>query len=181
MLPLLLGAAGVGVAPVTPAFAAETTSSALRACAAEADDARRLACFDRVVAGLDATTDIRPRESKAPPGEPSAAVPGEPSVVPAGEPSAAPVASPAEQFGLPKAREEGPRLDAIEAKVVRVSRAANGIRTVTLDNGQVWTELESHSGARFEAGDSVTIKAGAFRSFDLVAPNKRSSKVRRAR
>jgi hypothetical protein len=177
ILSILLGAAGVGVAPVTPAFAAETTSSALRACAAEAEDARRLACFDRVVAGLDATTDIRPRESKAPPGEPSAAAPAEPSAVPAGEPSA----SPAEQFGLPKAREEGPRLDAIEAKVVRVSRAANGIRTVTLDNGQVWTELESHSGARFEAGDSVTIKAGAFRSFDLVAPNKRSSKVRRTR
>ena len=102
-------------------------------------------------------------------------------MAPAGAPAAAPAAAPVEQFGLRKPRDKGPRIDSIEAKVVRVSRAASGVRTVTLDNGQVWTEIEPHSGARLEAGDAVTIKSGVFGSFDLVAPNNRSSKVRRAR
>jgi hypothetical protein len=62
-----------------------------------------------------------------------------------------------------------------------VSAKPHGELVVTLENGQVWAEIQTSSGARVKAGDRVTIKPGALGSFLLVAPNGRSTKVTRVR
>jgi len=55
----------------------------------------------------------------------------------------------------------------------------NGEVVVTLDNGQVWTELSASSALRVKTGDTVRIEAGTLRSFILVTPNGHSGKVKR--
>ena len=159
---------GMAVALVTagPARAAVPDATAgFLACAAEKDDARRLACFDAAV----------DRAQAAPPNQPPAV-------------AAAPL-SKEEKFGLrgelkqekvqkvPELQE----LEQLQAEITKVSSKPHGELVVTLENGQVWTEIQTNSGARVKAGDQVTIKAGVLGSFLLVAPNGRSTKVTRVR
>lgn len=145
--------------------AAPATTADFLACAAEKDDARRLACFD---AAVDRTR-TAPANSA-------------PAVV------AAPL-SQEEKFGLrgelkqEKAQKvpELQELEQLQAQVTKVSTKPHGELVVTLENGQVWTEIQTNSGARVKAGDRVAIKAGALGSFLLVAPNGRSTRVTRVR
>jgi biotin carboxyl carrier protein len=167
---------GAGLAP---ALAAEGTADSLLACANETDDARRLRCFDAVVAGLRrappapaATAAVRP--SAPPPVAPQPA---------ASPPVAPPTASPEEKFGArgdlnPERRHA---LSAIDGTVTEVGRRAHGELVVTLDNGQVWTERTANSKIKVKVGDAVKVEAGALGSYDLIAPNGRSSKVTRVR
>ena len=94
-----------------------------------------------------------------------------------------------EKFGLrgdlkqEKAKQapELAELQELHAKVTKVATKPHGELVLTLDNGQVWSEIQTNSGIRVKAGDPVVIKAGALKSFNLVAPNGRSSKVTRVR
>jgi FKBP-type peptidyl-prolyl cis-trans isomerase len=72
-------------------------------------------------------------------------------------------------------------LEQLQAQVTKVSTKPHGELVVTLENGQVWTEIQTNSGARVKAGDRVTIKPGALGSFLLAAPNGRSTRVTRVR
>jgi len=135
------------------------------ACAAEKDDARRLACFDAAIAQSGKLSGDSP-----------------PAV------AAVPL-SQEEKFGLrgelkqEKAQKapELQELEQLQAQVTKVSTKPYGELVVTLENNQVWAEIQTNSGARVKAGDRVTIKAGALGSFLLVAPNGRSTKVTRVR
>ena len=157
----------LALATAGPAVAAATKDDFL-ACAREKDDARRLACFDAAVARA------------APPG---ASPPGSsaPAVV------AVPL-SKEEKFGLrgdlkEEKAKQAPELVEIaklEAQVTQVTVKPHGELVMTLDNGQVWSEIQTSSGIRVKAGDRVTIKAGALGSYTVVAPNGRSSKVTRS-
>ena len=146
---------------------AASPTAAFMACAAERDDARRLACFDAAVAATKA--------QPAPPAG-SAAV------------AAAPVLSKEEKFGLrgelkeEKAKQapELMELESVTGKVTKLAAKPHGQLIVTLDNGQVWYEIQANTGLRVKVGDQVTIKAGALGSYSMVA-NGRSSKVTRAR
>jgi biotin carboxyl carrier protein len=153
--------------------AAEGTNDALLACAKETDGARRLRCFDDVVAGL----------RRAPPVK-EAAVAATAATPP---PAAAPTASTAplsreEKFGargdLDPARREA--LSEITGKVTEVGSRAHGEIVVTLDNGQVWAEKSTGSKLKVKPGDTVKIESGMLGSFTLIA-NGRSSKVTRVR
>jgi hypothetical protein len=144
---VLLSGAGFSFSPES---AAEGRDEALLNCAKESDDARRLLCFDAVVAGL------RPA------------------------PAATAAAKPEDKFGArgdlnPEEREE---LSEITGKVTEVSARPHGELVVTLDNGQVWVERTANSKLKVKAGDTVKIEAGALGSFVLIA-NGRSSKVAR--
>lgn len=144
----------------------------VRACASESNDARRLDCYDRAVGRTS------PAPTTTPP-TPSAAA-AAPSVP---EPSAT------EKFGYRGtiAREEmerraaqGDSLERLEATVVEVVKQPRGELTLTLDNGQVWTQKTADA-LRIRAGDRVVIKSASFGSFLLVAPNNKSSRVVRQR
>lgn len=162
---LVIAMAATLVAAGTAQAAAPASTAEFLACAPEKDDARRLACFDAAV----------DRAQTAPPNQPPAV-------------AAAPL-SQEEKFGLrgelkqekvqkvPELQE----LEQLQAQVTSVSSKPHGELVVTLENGQVWTEIQPNSGARVKAGERVTIKPGALGSFLLVAPNGRSTKVTRVR
>jgi hypothetical protein len=174
----------------------------LLACAAESDDARRLACFDRAVAQMGEAAEAgTPARAPAPAGAPPAsapasapatapaavqAAPAAAAVVAAPSPAAAssrPQLSPEEEFGLRGSaeREERNELTGLTAKATAISTKLHGELVVTLDNGQVWAEIAPGSKIRVKPGDPVRIEAGTLRSFILIAPNGRSSKVVRVR
>jgi biotin carboxyl carrier protein len=164
---------GIGSA-FSLARAAQSTSDALVACAKETDDARRLRCFDAVVADL----------RRAPP-VPAAAVAAKPSAPQpaAPPPTPAPSVSREEKFGArgDLDRERREELKEISAKVTEVGARPHGEIVVTLDNGQVWAERSASSKIKVKVGDTVRIESGALGSFVLIAPNGRSSKVARVR
>lgn len=179
------------------------------ACTAESDDAQRLACFDRAVAqmGKAAQTGTAAR-APAPAGQPASsgapsassaaasppatastavhAAPAAAAVAAAPSPAAAssrPQLSPEEEFGLrgSATREEHIELTELTAKATAISAKPHGELVITLDNGQVWAEIAPGSKIRVKPGDPVRIEAGTLRSFILIAPNGRSSKVVRIR
>ena len=53
-----------------------------------------------------------------------------------------------------------------------------GQMVVTLDNGEVWSELSASRSFLVEVGDTITMKSGRFsRSYRLVAPGGRGHKM----
>lgn len=120
---------------------------ALLTCRSEADDAKRLQCYDQAMA------------DRAPPSAPAA-----------------------HEFGVrggPLAREQVDKapIKQIRAKLAVLSTKPHGELLLTLDNGQVWEQLQA---AYFplRPGDDITIKSGALGSYILVVSG-RGTKVRR--
>ena len=148
--------------------AAGEAQSPLRACRAETDDARRLACYDREI---DRTGDTP---------APAAAVP----------PATAPVLSPEERFGRrgSMTREEADRkeqesrdLGELTATVVEIWTRSDGLMVMTLDNGQVWAQSRPDPFFRIKNGEKVKIQPAALGSFLLSGPSKRSTRVTRTK
>ncbi len=148
-----------------------TSAESAQQCAGVSDDRARLACYDGIF------------------GKP-AAVPAETGVssTPAAATAAAASSAQAE-FGLSdtakrardpeKAEELIPQ--SITEKVASVGRRPTGELVVTLDNGQVWAQIETTTMARISAGDTVTIRKAALGSYQLVSPNKVTVRVRRVK
>jgi hypothetical protein len=184
-----LGAAVVAAGLLLAAFqvpaAGEDVPAPLLACAAESDDTRRLACFDQALARMRGGGDR--------PGMPTAAPEATPAATPAVAAGAAPAAIPPgaaprvvsqeEGFGLrsDQREEKLDELSEIVATVTDVRAKPHGELIVTLANQQVWAEIAPGSKIKLKPGDTVKIEAGTLRSFVLVAPNGRSSKVSRIR
>ncbi len=157
------------------AGAAEDVASAVRACRAEADDAARLACYDR------AADRIRP-SAKAPapkPAEPAAA---------AAAPAAAAAATPEDSFGRDRViqaeeqkrqQQEARALGSLEATVTNIATRMDGLMTVTLDNGQVWRQNSPDAMFRLKEGDRVKIQPGSMKSYIMSGPTKKSTRVSR--
>lgn len=154
---------------LSPALVSAASPAApFLACADEKDAATRLACFDAAAAHARSL--------------PAAAV-APAAAAPAAAPT--PTLTKEEKFGLrgelkQQKAPELAELEALTAKVTKVSTKPHGELIVTLDNGQVWYEIQAYSGLRVKVGDVVTIKSGALGSYSLVA-NGRSGKVSRAR
>jgi len=165
-------AAGLLVATFQVPAAEKDVPAPLLACAAEQDDTRRLACFDQAVA--------RMRGSDRP-DKPAAAAGATPAATP---PAATPrVVSQEEEFGLrvDQKEEKLGQLSEIVATVTDVRAKPHGELIITLANEQVWAEIAPGSKIKLKPGDTVKIESGVLRSFVLVAPNGRSSKVSRVR
>jgi hypothetical protein len=152
----------IAASSATFTAAQESSTSALLACVDEADDTRRLQCFDRAVAGLRAGTAVGPKSAPAPASESTSA---------------------RDRFGArgDLKQEQSPELKEITALVTAVRARPYGELVITLDNGQEWTQIAPDSRVKVKAGDTVKIEAGALDSFILIAANGRSAKVRRLR
>jgi hypothetical protein len=68
----------------------------------------------------------------------------------------------------------------IESVVVRVDHSL-GARSVTLEDGQVWTQTDARSGGHVRAGDTVQVKRAILGGYHLVTPNGVILRVRRTR
>ena len=173
-------AAGLLLAAIQVPGAEEDVPAPLLACAAEPDDTRRLACFDQALARIRGADH---------PGKPAAVPAATPAVVAGAAPAAIPpaaaprVVSQEEEFGLRvDQKEEKPgQLSEIIAAVTDVRAKPHGELIITLANEQVWAEIAPGSKIKLKPGDTVKIESGVLRSFVLVAPNGRSSKVSRVR
>lgn len=160
----------IGVALGPPQLArAQSLEEAVRACAAETDVLRRLACYDRAAAQL----------------------------VGAQAPGAAPASSAADRDGprtvSPEARfgvRNGP-LDErkyakspkeITATVILIEmRRSSGALVVSLDNDQVWVENQPSEYFPLKVGDTVRIRSAALGAYMMFAPSKRATRVTRIR
>lgn len=170
---------------------ADSERDALEACRDIADDARRLECYDGIPLPETPPQPSAVAETPAtpvPPAVPEA--PPAPSVAPA--PASASEDGNVVQRGLGRLRglfgrdeprvEKPPELQSIDARVVEVVKLARGNHRLTLEDGQVWREIEVKPRARYRVGDNVEIARGALGSYNLS--NERTGhriKVRRVR
>lgn len=146
-------------------------------CVAIADDAARLACYDRALG-----------HSAAP--KPAPTAPAAAAATTAAAAPAAPVKKdPVGEFGLSeqakqakdpaKAAEAAAAPDSITGRVMSVRWRKYGEFVVTLDNAQVWAQIEPMPSAVVRVGDTVTIKKALFGSYTLVTAGRIGTKVRR--
>jgi hypothetical protein len=175
----LLAAAVLGAASPVALAAGDP-----RSCVAIADDAARLACYDRAL-GRSAVSKPAPAATAA------AAASAAPAAAPAA--TAAPTApikkDPVGEFGLSeeakqakdpaKAAEAAAAPASITARVVSLRWRKYGEFVVTLDNAQVWAQIEPMPSAVVKVGDTVTIKKAIFGSYTLVTAGRVGTKVRR--
>lgn len=151
----------------TAAFAEERGDDALSACGKESDDARRLACYDRVTRSQAAPT-TEPEQSS-----PSAAAEPEP------KPAEQPVATATDEFGVAgsavarqrsgeQEQQNQPKVRSISAGVTEVSLRPRGEFVATLDNGQVWKQKDPGQRFPIKPGDRVTINAGLLGSYRMI-------------
>jgi hypothetical protein len=170
---VLLGALAAGALR-----AAEPAQPDLKACVAEADPGKRLACFDREMA----------RSSQTPAASAAAVVPTAPAAVAAAPPAAAAATAAA---SVPKGAPEVARSEdtVVHAKTAEQLLPAHiGARIVHievfpyrvifhLDNEQAWThEQDASMGTRFRVGDSVNLDR-VFGSYWISNPTTERLKV----
>ncbi len=175
---------------LTPAVASAQTDraaavAATLACRGLAETAR-LACLDAALVDLAEAFPESAGALAAPSGSATAPEPASPRRLADREAGGAPdttaPASKAEAaaFGaedLPRARtsDEGPR--ALRAEVVQTDRTASGKLIFTLDNGQVWRQIDADRGdPRPPSGDApyaVTIRKKLFGSHRLSIEGER--------
>jgi hypothetical protein len=195
----LVSAAILFAACAVQATAADTATSALKACRAVSDDTARLDCFDKLVAGLDADTAAAPAAvpasvtvPAAPVAAPAPATPVAAQQAPAKpetswynpsgwlgsdapKPARPMVGNPADFGGgsLAKSAAEDPGpvpLDHITVPVAKVGKNAIGRFIVTLENGQIWRQIDADTGvAHFhrDRTDTVTITRGFLEAYSL--------------
>ena len=71
------------------------------------------------------------------------------------------------------------KLAKIEGRIIALALAGNGRTLFTLDNTQVWRQLESDGDMLAKLGDSATISRGMLGSYWLQLKNGRGCKVTR--
>lgn len=86
-------------------------------------------------------------------------------------------------FGLEGRNTRGPEtLEAIRSRITAVERQRDGALVVTLENGQVWRQMDDLGRARWSAGDTFLVERAALGSFMAkVESSGRSFRVRRER
>jgi hypothetical protein len=197
---LALTLAAAGAAPVQ-ASSPDSLSAQVKHCASLTDASVRLACYDALAgspapaastAGSAATpVAASARTASAPAASTSAtaataavaATAGVTAVNGATAPGASPAPSNTE-FGVHNGPLEAQRIapqreKRLLAVVSGVSNRPRGELVVTLDNGQVWVQLEAKN-YPLKAGDHVEIDVGAMGSYVLWCPsNRRATKVTR--
>jgi hypothetical protein len=166
-----------------PGEAADTLADVL-ACRAISDSQARLACFDRETAALASA----PAASLA--AAPAVAAPAAAPAAAAPTARNAPVLDPQQSFGLSgsaiAAHEEAsgarpPKVSKIEGRIVALALTGNGRTLFTLDNTQVWRQLESDGDVLARLGDAATVSRGMLGSYWLQLKSGRGCKVTRVR
>lgn len=173
--PLLVSVLLMPTASVS--VAAETLPEALQRCREQQDDRRRLECFDRESARLAIGTETATARVSAAAVATAAATPSAPATA-------------EQRFGfrgdvardaLDSRRNAEPTLEKLQAKVTTVLTNPTGYWTVTLDNGQQWSQVPMGTRVRVDTGEAVAIVPLALGSFTMILESGQSIRVRRRR
>lgn len=148
------------------ALAAEDTAQRARHCAGIADSLERLVCYDGLFREGQAV--LFPAEADAaaatvrapPPVEPPTAALPVPLARPATEAPADVADFGAEQLRGSASREEQQQARALTAKVTGTRETRRNVFRVTLDNGQIWQQMDMDSLFHVQVGDTVEISRG---------------------
>lgn len=165
--------------------------AATPACASIDDDTGRLACYDSIYPRVGSPAQ---RTVAATAGAPAASAPAASGVgvggaVSSGGGKISSPADPADEFGLSPAaiiaRKDPattpPPVTSITGSIAKVSNRPTGEWVVTLDDGQVWAQIDASSRARLVVGESVTIRKASLGSYLLVTSGGIATRVRRVR
>ncbi len=166
--------------PGAAAFA-DALQDELRVCRGLTDDDARLICYDAAVDRSRNSGYSRPVPAKA-----AAPAPAEPAAAPVATGAAAEL-SQEDLFG--KTGDEVQRtvqeatgseqMDSLHATVTKLQRYGYDKVLITLDNGQVWKQVDSSS-LRLRVGDAIDIERASLGSFMLRKKgSKRSMRVAR--
>ena len=71
---------------------------------------------------------------------------------------------------LPGLRDGGDPVENVQARVVRIRGARDGIAIFEMENGQIWVQVEPQPSRNVRVGDVVTIERAALGSFRLISP-----------
>jgi hypothetical protein len=74
-----------------------------------------------------------------------------------------------------------PHIQVVPATVVKLAVRTNGWWMVTLDNGQVWSQIENRPTATVAVGDDVTLRHSRAGSYVLTTEKGIETRVRRER
>lgn len=171
---------------VPAAASADALRDELRVCRDLPDDDARLICYDVAVDRSRQATSARPAPAAAGSQAAAAAEPAGASGTPAAA-GAAPSLSQEALFGktsdeVERTVEEATgdeRIDSLNATVTKLQQYAYNKVLITLDNGQVWKQIDT-SNLRLRAGDAVEIERASLGSFMLRKQgSKRSMRVSR--
>lgn len=171
---------------VPAAVSADALRDELRVCRDLPDDDARLICYDVAVDRSRQSASGRPAPASG--GSPAAA-PAEPAAAPgtAAAAAAAPSLSQEALFGkttdeVERTVEEATgneRIDSLAATVTKLQQYAYNKVLITLDNDQVWKQIDT-SNLRLRVGDAVEIERASLGSFMLRKQgSKRSMRVSR--
>jgi hypothetical protein len=153
MYSTLVAAGLAGLATFASAIA-DDLAAQIAACAQERDDARRLACFDRVATANVAQPQVDGQQTFGIQGSELAR-----------RRDAAGTQVPVE----PKR---------IDARVAGIDKRLRGELVLTLDNGQVWAQKDPGGYFPVKVGDAVTVVAGTLGSFRLAVGNRNTAVTR---
>jgi hypothetical protein len=141
------------------ARAQQAIPESLQACGKLRRDSERLACFDRVVADLQAGKTEATASPETMFGASTA------------------IATPPTGEGEAK-RDE---LQQITAQVVSLKELDDGALLLVLDNNQVWRQQDSDARITVKNGDSVTISRASLGTFRIMDTRGRSARFKRVR
>jgi len=160
LLFLMLGA--------TAAMAQDTLPVQLTACLQITGLLQRLACYDRVAHSVSPPPRGGPAQRPVPQTAPAIANAAPPAIY-AAPPIAAAPATGLGSERLPRTASAARRsAQELTAALAGVSYDARGRFTITLDNGQVWRQLEGDTGVlQASRNSTVRISRGALGSYDL--------------
>jgi hypothetical protein len=171
-----------------PCVAAEPLAPLL-ACRSIADSAARLACFDRETAALASVPAASLAAAPAAPPSSPAPATSQAAVPPVPE-HPAPALDAQQSFGLSgsaiAANEEAAgarpaKVAKIESRIVGLSLTGNGRTVFTLENSQMWRQVESDGDMLAKLSDVATISRGVLGSYWLQLKSGRGCKVSRIR
>jgi hypothetical protein len=144
------------LAGCVPLATAQDVLANIRQCAAEPDDARRLACYDRQFRVLS----TNPAPSDAATAEQRFGMNGQ---VERNDPTA-----------------QSSKLDKLTDRVTAVQHKPRGEAVFKLESGQVWEEADGETPIELKVGETVTIDAGVMGAYWLLSKSG-SVRVKRTR
>jgi hypothetical protein len=166
-------------------WAADPQLDAARQCTQLKDSLQRLVCYDKALMEGPAAPATAPVTRAAPASPARSVAPAPAPAAPAVVATPAPVAAPAlgdESVKTRKQRSIPEEPTSLEAKVTEAREIRQATYRLTLDNGQVWQQMDMSSIFQVAAGDTVRIEKGALGGFRMArVSNGRSGWVRVAR
>lgn len=163
-------------------MAAEASLEAARRCLQIKDSLERLVCFDKTFAGTatsEPAVKLAPAPLPAPPAVAAAApVPAPPPPVVAAVPAPPPAAAPALgdevlKRNKPESEDTGPT--SLVAKISALKETRKNVYRISLDNGQVWQQMDLESLFIVKVGDIIEVQKGKLGGYRMGKTGGQSS------